>query len=586
MTDVVSAVQETAHKQAGKRVEEFPLEVFPEALVRFVREHGASKGVPPEMVALPLLVSLGCAIGNSKVIEVKPGDWYESSALYAVTIAESGMSKTPAAKAAMEPADETERRMYHDYKRAFEVWGQRGQRGADDFTSEADTYAAGPAGSTGPTLGGNEPKYEQGIVSDATIEALVDVLRDNPRGTMLYVDELSGFFKGMDRYKSGGKGNERQHWLTLWSNGTLRVNRKGAGHTVINKPFVGIWGGIQPGILSLIKEGSEDGMEARWLLSYPQHRVREDMSLRVSFDTIKTIKTLYYSLRDLPVETDDYDVPKPSVVSMEQRAYEEFHRLRFQNKAELQAPTLPLALRPTWSKFEAYFARFVLILSQIRSPGTDTATMVDVWGAWQLLSYFKRQALLVHDVHGKPTEGETFAKALFKLIRAFGGEFEGPSGMILNLLDMPHKRKPEPNTLKRELKKLQLKYPSLSVADSHFGRGDSKRRTLIISTSHAGPADPKAYVSQIDNDGADPELAPPDPTLPKWGSWAAYLWPTYRIREWGQAWDDVVELCCRAELYHQGHEDTGDWVLLAPAVEERLRRIMEQPDLEELMQPR
>jgi hypothetical protein len=208
--------------------------------------------------------------------------------------------------------------------------------------------------------------------------------------------------------------------------------------------------------------------------------------------------------------------------------------------------------------------------------------LVDVWGAWQLLSYFKRQALLVHDVHGKPTEGETFAKALFKLIRAFGDEFEGPSGMILNLLDMPHKRKPEPNTLKRELKKLQLKYPSLSVADSHFGRGTNKRRTLRISTSETGPvdpADPKAYLSQVEDDGADPVLAPPDPALPKWTSWATFLWPTHRIREWGQAWDDVVELCCRAELYYQGHEDTGEWVLLISAVEERLTRVMELPDI-------
>jgi hypothetical protein len=71
------------------------------------------------------------------------------------------------------------------------------------------------------------PTAERVHVNDTTIEALIQILKENPRGVMLERDELVGWVKSMDQYKAGGKGAERQYWLSAWSNRPVSVDRKG-----------------------------------------------------------------------------------------------------------------------------------------------------------------------------------------------------------------------------------------------------------------------------------------------------------------------------------------------------------------------
>ncbi len=58
--------------------------------------------VPPDLVALPTLVTLGAAIGNSRVIRLKDG-WDESAALYGAMVADTGSMKSPALAQAIAP---------------------------------------------------------------------------------------------------------------------------------------------------------------------------------------------------------------------------------------------------------------------------------------------------------------------------------------------------------------------------------------------------------------------------------------------------------------------------------------------------
>src|SRR5215207_7105476 len=67
----------------------FPVDAMPRACRTLIREASVSIGCPPEFVAVPMLVSLGTAIGNSRVIRLKAG-WEEGAALYAAVIAEPG----------------------------------------------------------------------------------------------------------------------------------------------------------------------------------------------------------------------------------------------------------------------------------------------------------------------------------------------------------------------------------------------------------------------------------------------------------------------------------------------------------------
>jgi len=64
------------------------------------------------------------------------------------------------------------------------------------------------------------------FTTDCTREALCDLLRENPRGLLVHRDELAGWARSLNQYK-GGKGNDKQFWLNLWSGEPVAVNRRG-----------------------------------------------------------------------------------------------------------------------------------------------------------------------------------------------------------------------------------------------------------------------------------------------------------------------------------------------------------------------
>lgn len=73
----------------------FPLDSLPEPIRQLVEEGAQSFPVPPELLAIPALVSLGATIGNSRVLRLKEG-WVEHPSIYAAVICESGTMKSPA----------------------------------------------------------------------------------------------------------------------------------------------------------------------------------------------------------------------------------------------------------------------------------------------------------------------------------------------------------------------------------------------------------------------------------------------------------------------------------------------------------
>jgi len=81
---------------------EFPVVAMPRASQTLIEESARAIGCPPEFIALPMLVVLGAAIGNARVLKLKEG-WEEGAAIYGAVVAEPGEKKSPAAAVAMEP---------------------------------------------------------------------------------------------------------------------------------------------------------------------------------------------------------------------------------------------------------------------------------------------------------------------------------------------------------------------------------------------------------------------------------------------------------------------------------------------------
>src|SRR4028119_200895 len=342
----------------------FPTSAMPRQGQRLVEEAAAAIDCPPEFVAVPLLVTLGSAIGNARRIRLKQG-WTEGPAIYAAVVADPGEKKTPAAKVATEPAVKVQAKMRDEYRKKRDEYARElREYELDKSNARKDGVAAPPPP--------EEPTMERALVEDVTTEALAAILETNPRGVLVARDELAAWAKSMDQYRPGGKGSDRQFWLSAWSGSYVSVDRKGrAEPVVLPVPFVGLFGSIQPSVLPEIGAGREDGLLDRLLFSYPETTPSRWSDEEISDGATGGVKWLYEKLRKLtPGESENGD-PEPALVSLSPEAKSVLVELINAHRAEMDSPGFPARLRGPWAKLEAYLARLSLIVGMCRVVAHD-----------------------------------------------------------------------------------------------------------------------------------------------------------------------------------------------------------------------
>ncbi|MGH8068469.1 MAG: DUF3987 domain-containing protein, partial [Candidatus Entotheonellia bacterium] len=112
----------------------------------------------------------------------------------------------------------------------------------DDGRDVHETSDLPPAGDPGEVPPSSPPMLPQLYTTDATLEALIQLLRHHPRGLLLVRNELTAWVLGMNQYR-GGRGTDRQHWLSLWNGAEIIVKRKTCKEvTVVPNPFVRVTG--------------------------------------------------------------------------------------------------------------------------------------------------------------------------------------------------------------------------------------------------------------------------------------------------------------------------------------------------------
>jgi hypothetical protein len=367
---------------------EFPTDALPRPVARLVKEAAAAIGCSPDAIGLAALTSLGSAIGNARVLQPKKG-WTEGAAIYAAVIADSGEKKTAAIAKATEPSQRLQNKLNKQYEEKLDEFAREEREYEVDRKDAAKQgHAAGPPP--------RRPIAERVHVNDTTVEALIPILKENPRGVLLEQDELVGWVKAHNQYKSGGKGADRQFYLSAWSNRPVSVDRKGQAEPMsVLRPFFSLIGSIQPAVLPELSEGREDGMLERFLFAYPEPLNSLWTEAEVSEAAEVAYKDLYQRLRALGMETDELGDPLEIPVMFSSEAKEVFISAYNGHRVEMTTPGFPSYLRSPWSKLEAYIVRLALIIATCRFVEDGVAERVeqeDVLRAVLLAEYFKAQA--------------------------------------------------------------------------------------------------------------------------------------------------------------------------------------------------
>lgn len=219
-----------------------PLDALPSWLGEYVSAVSVSYCVESAMVFAALLATASSAIGRAADICLE-GDWKEIAPLWIAVVAPPGSRKSPTLAEITGPMTKHEADLLETHEALMRGW-------------EADNE--GKKGKAKCP----EPRCQQAIVGDVTIEALASVLEICPR-VLSVQDELKGLFDSMGAYKAKS-GQDRTSWLSLHAGSRISINRKGFRNgkvLVIKRPRLGLIGCTTPASAAkLMQNDLGDGM--------------------------------------------------------------------------------------------------------------------------------------------------------------------------------------------------------------------------------------------------------------------------------------------------------------------------------------
>ncbi|MCS3955560.1 hypothetical protein GGP81_002091 [Salinibacter ruber] len=338
---------------------------------------------------MPTLSVLSGAIGDAVRLRLKR-TWTEPATLWTALVAPSGSTKSPAFSHAVRPVFRRESKARDEHETAIAEW-----KAQDDPDPQ------------------DKPTRERYRTGDATPEAVVKILEENPRGVLLARDELGAWLGSFDRYVNGAA--DLQFWVEVWQGFQASRDRVGEGNTTIDTPVVPVTGTIQPGTLKekLGEIHFDTGFAARLILCQPPTPPKRwtdaDVTEEVKDRYAKTLRRLH-------------DMPRDRVSSLTPEAKERW--VSYYNMANASLEERPEGpTRAVAAKGITHVARLALVLHRCRvesraEPGdpyeigpVDAQSME---AAIEVGRWLTRETLRVYERLGLATEAKSPVQLFLK----------------------------------------------------------------------------------------------------------------------------------------------------------------------------
>lgn len=251
---------------------------------------------------------------------------------------------------------------------------------------------------------GEEPGEPDPLIhlytSDFTIESVVKIVSEQAdRGLAVVVDELAGFFNSFGEHK-GGKGGDRQKWLSAYNGAAIKTDRKTTGTLMAARTSISIAGTIQPSTLKkLIGDVDEvDGLWPRMLwFKIPTTRMPAPGEVE-SLDMSETMNAVYLRLAAMPVQICEFD-------SEAKKVWVEWHNWTQDQKMGATSD----AIRATYPKAGDQAARVALVAHYAEAAvmgvqPSATISAATLRAAICLVDYCINQARLIYGDLGATDE--------------------------------------------------------------------------------------------------------------------------------------------------------------------------------------
>lgn len=241
---------------------------------------------PIDMSATALIALTASVIGSGCRMRPKRQDnWTVTLNLYGALIGRpTVMLKSPTLTEALKPLMRLEEESQEEYDTANkyhaakkEMFKAEKDALKDSMTAVAKKKASGNISSEllieqyANMQEPEPPKHRRYRTNDASVEKLSELLAENPRGMLVFRDELSGL---LATWEKEGRETDRMFFLEAW-NGAISqyTDRIGRGTIHTKNVCVSIFGGIQPdkilGYLAMCRKANDGIFQRFQLLVYP-----------------------------------------------------------------------------------------------------------------------------------------------------------------------------------------------------------------------------------------------------------------------------------------------------------------------------
>ncbi len=200
----------------------FPWEVLSHALASSLKQLARSCAASSTPLVGTMLCLIASALG--RMVEVRPkSSWGEPLIFWCFDLRETGDCKTAGMWALAHVFQERQAKEEERYRRDMEEHNAKPKKDR-----------------------GEEPPKPRGYFStDCTLEGLRTDLAEHPTGGLvLLLNEASQLVSSQGQYK-GGKGSDREAWLSLWDGRSARIVRS-SGSVHLAGARVQVCGGVQP----------------------------------------------------------------------------------------------------------------------------------------------------------------------------------------------------------------------------------------------------------------------------------------------------------------------------------------------------
>lgn len=421
--EIKKDVEQAKEMYAKGDVPTFPLNCLPKVLAAFIQETAESMPCPVDYVGLSVLVTLGTAIGNSAEIQIDE-DWTESTLLWGCIVGDPSALKTPALASGTKPLEDLQKQNYELYEARYEEY-QDELRNYEQWRKKKSNDEEPPF----PT----EPTFEQFIINDTTMEAVAQVVEDNPRGVLSSHDELIGFVNSMNQYRAGGA--DRQKWLSIYGRKSFSINRVSKRPKYVHKPFVSVIGNLTPDSLDKIVSTEQDGFADRFLYVYPKK-----VPAYYQEKTVNPVLKEQYEKLTIALLNLHKDINNPLIVRYSKESKILWKTFNDYIVHMSESPDFPKRLESVFGKFRGILSRITLILHLIKfacgeTADKETVDKATIAEANAITQYFIEHAKKVYRLTQASDQDKHFAKVI-EFVKKRGELSEEGNGYRVSVQEM------------------------------------------------------------------------------------------------------------------------------------------------------